>query len=190
MVDKSILKELADTLNEHNLTWGIGGSYLLKLYDLIDNPNDLDLWVIQDNIVELRRIFSNYTEIKTNIPLPSHLHYKIMYKGLEVDFVACFMIKPNQYAFEYNISPSNIKTINLSNDVELPCTYLEDWYVVYKLLKREEKAQLIKDFFEKNKLTLSEKAIRESLNISILPKYISHDVYKLVDDIMQISFFD
>ena len=190
MVDKVVLKELVEVLNREHITWGIGGSYLLKIHDLIDNPNDLDLWVSQDDMIQLRNRFRNYQELKTNVPLPPELHYKILYNNVEVDFVACFKIRPNQYSFEYNISPNNIKMIKLPDGIEVPCTYLEDWYIVYKLLKRNEKARIIENFFMKNKLTLSNGVINESMDLSVLPKYIKREVNEFVNNVLQLSFFD
>ena len=40
MIDLSVLKKLSKQLNESNITWGIGGSCLLMLYDLYKEPND------------------------------------------------------------------------------------------------------------------------------------------------------
>lgn len=192
MLDKKIIKEVTEILNRSNVIWGVGGSYLLKIYDLIDDPKDLDLWVSTNDISKLRKIFSEYQEIKTEVPLPPELHYKILYKNLEVDFVACFIIKPNQYEFKYNIKPQNIRIVKLKNGIELPCTYLEDWYIVYKLLKRNDKAKIIEDFFYKNKMTFSDNVIqsyKNSDNIK-LPKYITENIQSIVSNAMQLSFSD
>ena len=189
MVDKTNLSELAHTLNDNHIKWGIGGSYLLKIYDLVDDPNDLDLWVDPIDIVRVREIFDQYDEIYTSIPLPPNLHYKIKYRNTEVDFVGCFSVKPNQRSFKYNISPTNIKMIQL-DEIEVPCTYLEDWYIVYRLLKRDEKAEMIKKFFKKHSFELSHSAIDDSIEISNLPKYLTKEVYNIVNNINQLTFFE
>lgn len=192
MINKIIIKRITEELNTLGIVWGVGGSYLLNIYELIDNPNDLDLWVSPNDMETVRNYFFKYQEIETDVPLPPELHYKILYNNLEVDFVACFKVKPNKYEFEYNIKPQNIKLVKLRNGIELPCTYLEDWYIVYKLLKRDDKAKLIEDFFSKNKLEFSVDVIQSYLySESIkLPKYITSNVQKLVQRATQLSFFD
>lgn len=192
MINKIIVKRITEELNTLGIVWGVGGSYLLNIYELIDNPNDLDLWVSPNDMENVRNYFFKCQEIKTDVPLPPELHYKILYDNLEVDFVACFRVKPNQYEFEYNINPQNIKLVKLRDGIELPCTYLEDWYIVYKLLKRDDKAKLIENFFNKNKLKFSADVIQSYLySDSIkLPKYITSNVQKLVQKATQLSFFD
>ena len=74
MIDFAILKELSEQLNHHNITWGIGGSCLLMLYNLYSEPNDLDLWVQPDDMLKVRELFAAYEEIQTDIPLPEELH--------------------------------------------------------------------------------------------------------------------
>lgn len=192
MISKSILNNLVNDLKAHNIVWGIGGSYLLQLYNLYDNPNDLDLWVNPDDMFKVKKIFNNCEEIKTDINLPPQFHYKIKYYDAEIDFVACFITKPNKNEFKYNIVPDNIHYMQTDDGLKVPCTYLEDWYVIYKLLKREDKAKIIKDFFSKNKREFSEKIIETSLSNpqNVIPKGLQIDVNDFMFSILQISLLD
>lgn len=188
MIDLCILKEVSAKLKKHNITWGIGGSCLLTLHDLYSKPNDLDLWVQPSDMQNVRNIFSDYEELSSNIPLPRELHYKILYNKVEVDFVACFIVKPNQHEFKYNILPDNIHMITVG-DIDVPCTYLEDWFIIYRLLRRDDKAQLIQNYFRSQKIEFNEAAIERAIkneNIS-LPHRIIVDVDKLIFDATQYS---
>ena len=191
-MNKNTIIDIAEKLNSLGVTWGVGGSYLLMIHELIDNPQDLDLWVSPDDMKKIRASFSNCIELQTDIMLPPELHYKILYKDIEVDFVACFKVKPNQYEFEYSINPDNIQKIKSKSGIDLPCTYLEDWYIVYRLLKRDDKANLIKIFFKKNKLSSFIDVLQNNIENenSKLPRYITKDVQKLINDISQLTLLD
>lgn len=190
MIDLSVLKKLSKQLNEHNITWGIGGSCLLMLYDLYKEPNDLDLWVKPSDMAKVRELFGGYEEIQTDIPLPKELHFKMLFCGVEVDFVACFIVKPNQYQFEYNISPENIRMITIG-DIQVPCTYLEDWFIIYRLLKKDDKAKIIQEYFNNQQIEFDEAAIdRVIQNREItLPDRVKCDIRILQFEATQLSFF-
>lgn len=191
MVDHLTLKRISDDLNQNHIVWGVGGSCLLQLYNLYLEPNDLDLWVQPCDMYKIREIFKDYEEIPTEIPVPEEFHYKIKYDNLEVDFIACFITKPNQYKFEYSINPANIKMVVL-DDIKIPCTYLEDWYIIYRLLNRNDKANLIQETFKRQKLELNMQAIEDAINSKQvkIPIRIKTDVYKLIDLATQTSLFE
>lgn len=186
MINRDILKDLCEVLEQHQITWGIGGSCLLQLYGLYNNPQDLDLWVQPSDIGRLRGIFIDFPEMPTEIPIPKEFHYKINYRNLEVDFIACFITKPNQYQFTYNINPQNIRMLSL-DDIQVPCTYLEDWYIIYRLLNKDDKANLIKRIFKYQQIDFDERAIEQAINSNqvSLPIRIKKDVLRLIDDATQ-----
>lgn len=191
MVDLSVLKKLSKQLNESNITWGIGGSCLLMLYDLYKEPNDLDLWVKPSDMVKVRELFGAYEEIRTDIPLPKELHFKILFCGVEVDFIACFIIKPNQYEFTFRICPENIRPITIG-DIQVPCTYLEDWFIIYRLLKKDDKAKIIQKYFSKRQIEFNETAINRAIqNREItLPDRVKGDICILLFKATQLSFWE
>lgn len=189
MIDFVILKELSEQLNQHNITWGIGGSCLLMLYNLYSEPNDLDLWVQPDDMAKVRELFAAYKEIPTDIPLPEELHYKMLYHDIEVDFVACFIIKPNQYQYRFDICPENIRMISVG-DVQIPCTCLEDWFIIYHLLNKSDKAKIIQDYFSEHQIEFDKSVIERAIqykNVS-LPSRLENDIRLLFFDATQLSF--
>lgn len=198
MTSKQVLYKLSKTLKNNNITWGIGGSYLLYLHGLYDNPADIDLWINPEDIKTVRTIFREFEEIDTEIPLPKELHFKMLYYEVEVDFVACFMTKPNQYDFMYTIDANNIEEISIGKNKTVPCTYLEEWYIVYKLLHREDKAKIIESYFNKHEIKLSDKIhrIRDTVDRALknpsnkVPQKVIEDAYSLVHSSLQISLFD
>ena len=193
MINQQTLNRLSQMLSNENIVWGIGGSYLLQLYNLYSNPNDLDVWVKPSDMPKVRQLFRAYEEIETEIAsLPPKYHFKMRFYDVEVDFVACFIVKPNQKTFTYHISPQNIDYLMLDNNVEIPCTFLEDWYIVYKLLKRNEKAKIIEDVFREKRIKMSERALDLSITSkhNTIPKYIIKDASNLIFSSLQLSLFD
>lgn len=189
MVNPRTLSSVVDILKENQIRCGIGGSYLLQLYDLCDEPNDVDFWVYPNDIQKVRSIFREYEEIIEKIQLPAQYHYKIRYYDIEVDFVACFITRPNQNEYIYNIKPESIEIITTPDGMQLPCTSLEDWYVVYKLLNKEKKASIIEKYIYKKDVNRT----NQRLNMSIedednkLPQRVKNDVKTLVWDNMQLN---
>lgn len=189
MINTQTLESVIKILNENEIRCGIGGSYLLQLYDLCDEPQDVDFWVEPDDMQKVRMLFKDYDEIIEKIQLPAKYHYKFRYIDIDIDFVACFMTHPNQHKYIYNIRPENIEIITTSDGMDIPCTSLEDWYVVYKLLKRENKASLIEKFIYKRDIGKT----NQKLEISIkeeknkLPKRVTNDIKSFMWNNMQIN---
>lgn len=198
MTSKQALQKLSKILKSRKITWGIGGSYLLYLHGLYDNPADIDLWVTPNDMDEVRMLFKGFPELETNINLPKELHFKMLYHEIEVDFVACFMTKPNQYDFTYTIDADNIEEISIGEEKTVPCTYLEDWYIVYKLLRREDKAKIIERYFKRHQAKHSDRIcrIRETMDKALrnpsnkVPKKVIEDADSLVRSSLQISIFE
>lgn len=186
-MNRSTIFKLSKILNEKNIVWGIGGSTLLEHYGLYCDPNDLDLWIHPNDIDRAKRLFKDFKRIDTKIYLPDKYHFKIQYYDIEVDFVACFMIKPNQYEFTFNITPSNLQYIH-EDGTDIPITYLEDWYIIYKLLKREDKARIIEKYFNNQFIDLSVEVLNISLSNS--DNTIPIETIKAANNLRQLSLFD
>lgn len=193
MINETTLKEFLKLMSECNVIWGIGGSFLLEKYELHSNPADLDLWVQASDMPIIRQKFSRFEELKSDVPLPPEYHYKIMFYDIEVDFVARFIRKPNKNVYQYSIYPENIKFLELKNGVKIPCLYLEDWYVIYKLLRRDEKAEMIREAFKRSGEAFDEVAIGRSISCEYdnkLPGWLIQDISELTQYVNQISLFD
>lgn len=193
LVNQKTLDKLIKILRDNEVVCGIGGSYLLQIYQLYSEPDDVDFWVAPDDIKKVKHLFAQYEEIEEKIQLPPEYHFKMRYYDIDVDFVACFMVKPNKNEYVYNIMPENIEMIDMGGGKYMPCTSLEDWYIVYKLLKRDEKAELIKDFLCKHK---NESLAYQKLQMSLenvgnkLPQKLTKDVKNFLWENSQINIFD
>lgn len=59
MIYTNVLQSVAQELDSYKIVWGVGGSYLLALYNLYSNPNDLDLWVRAEDMPIVKKIFDH-----------------------------------------------------------------------------------------------------------------------------------
>lgn len=189
MIDTKELASLVKVLQNNKIICGVGGSYLLHLYNLCDNPADVDFWVDPKDMNRVRTLFKDCEQIHERIQLPDDLHYKFVYMDLKVDFVSCFITRPNQYSFSYYINAESIETIKITEGLSIPCTSLEDWYIVYKLLKRDKKAAMIADYIYKRDIQKTTLRLRQSMDSgkNILPKKIRTEISSFVMDNMQYS---
>lgn len=187
MINQSTLDSILKILKDNQICCGIGGSYLLQVYHLCAEPKDVDFWVAPEDISKVRKIFSQYEEIEEKIQLPSEYHFKMQYDDIQVDFVACFIVQPNQNKFVYNIMPENVKLINVGDGRILPCTSLEDWYIVYKLLRREDKAELIKKYIYQKNIEETNTSLQMSIDNenNKLPIKLTNDVKNFIWNNMQ-----
>lgn len=190
MINTQTLASVLKTLKDHQIRCGIGGSYLLQLHALCNNPNDIDFWVEPTDLPKVREIFTDYTEIFEKIQLPSEYHFKIQYFDIVLDFVACFITRPNKNEYIYNIKPDSIEIITTPDGLEIPCTSLEDWYVVYKLLNKEQKASLIEKYIYKRDVQKTNNRLKSSItnDKNILPGRVTQDINSFVWNNMQMNF--
>lgn len=180
MINSSILHNLSSILTENRITWAVGGSYLLHIYGLYDSPNDIDIWVPKSDFEKLRNVFSGYEEIKERIQLPEQYHFKIRFDECAVDFVAYFFVVPNQKSYEYNVDSVRIQTKHFNDNLNLPCLYLEEWYIIYDLLNKKEKLKIIEDFFLRSPEIINEHIFNQCLSNNPVPTRIKNDVDSLI----------
>lgn len=65
------------------------------------------------------------------------------------------------------------------NNVEIPLTSLEDWYVLYSLMtKREKKVKLIEEYFKENGIKNPE-ILKKHMSENI-PKEVKENILKLL----------
>ncbi|MCT1902467.1 hypothetical protein [Oceanobacillus sojae] len=69
------LAKTADILNENNIIWGLGGSLMLHMHGIIDNPNDIDLLVSENHAPLAGKVLDNLGERKETVHLIEQ-HFK------------------------------------------------------------------------------------------------------------------
>ena len=148
---KKVLSELAVKLNEKNIRWGVGASVMLNYYGLVDSPNDIDIIVSSDDSRVADKILMSLGEKNFSSDLEiykSEFFANYSINGVEVDLIAGFSIKQNSSYFKYDFDKKSITEIWNLEEIEIPVTAIEDWYILYQLMpNKEEKVLLIEDYF-------------------------------------------
>lgn len=145
-----IVVDLAQVLNVNHILWGIGGSYLLKSYGILEDVHDLDILVSEKDIDRTLEILDSIGERKT-IPvkkeyLTRHFHV-FLYKGLSIDIMSGFRISHPDGVYEYILDDKAIVKREIRQGVSIPFTSLEDWLIAYKLMKgRQTKVEMIENY--------------------------------------------
>lgn len=88
--------------------------------------------------------------------------------------MAGFVVNHNNRAFRYIFDKSSISEYKVINEVKIPFTSLEDWYVIYQLIpNRKAKVEMIEKYIVSNgikKSILLERALQGYLPIDVRGK--------------------
>lgn len=189
-----VLNKVADKLNKENITWGIGASVMLHHYGLVAMPNDIDILVDIKDIEKVDGILKEMGEKKPLNPIKTYstkYFYEYEVQGVDIDVMAGFIINHEAGKYEYTFHKDSLvfeKTNYNSHDLSgehtieniiLPFTTLEDWYVLYQLIPgRENKVQLIEDYL-KEKGTCRVDILKMAVN-----QQLPHKVEKRIEKLM------
>ncbi|MGL5243797.1 MAG: hypothetical protein ACRC7R_01290, partial [Sarcina sp.] len=90
---------------------------------------------------------------------------------LDVDVMCGFAVNHTNGTFNYVFDSNSISEFKVINEVKIPFTSLEDWYVLYQLIpNREVKVKIIEKYLLSNgikKPMLLERALEGCLPIDI-----------------------
>ena len=173
----TILSILGEKLNRSNIVWAVGGSILLNQFDLIDKPNDIDLFVDINQIEKVDDIFKRIgqkKEVGNDTTFSTRYFYEYIVEGINIDVMAGFAVNHSDGLFEYIFDDHSISEFRLINGVSIPFTSLEDWYVIYHLIPdREYKANMIRNYLLSNGINqyfLLERALEANLPLAVRKK--------------------
>lgn len=164
------LSYIGENFNRHNIKWAVGGSILLNQFGLVDNPNDIDLFVDLNYIDKVDSILKDIGIKKLNEKSKTYstkFFYEYIVNKVDVDVMAGFSINYDKGIFEYTFDNHSITKIVNINGIDIPFTSLEDWYVIYQIIpNREFKVKIIEEYLLNNGIKnsyLLERALKASL---------------------------
>ena len=145
-----IVLTIAKALNTSNILWGIGGSYLLKAYGIVEEVHDLDILVAEkdiDKAIQVLDTIANRTSIPMKKEYKTKHFYVYSYAGLSIDVMSGFRITHPSGIYEFILDEQAIVERRKMNGIMLPYTSLEDWLISYKLMKgRGSKVAVIENY--------------------------------------------
>ena len=143
---------IAQHFNKENITWALGGSHVLKKHDIVDTVNDIDILVMEKDIEKANQILSSLGTVVPVIKNPLYLttyFYSYRIRKIKVDLMCDFKIKYNNQIYSYQFDEASIIDSDDIAKEKIYYTTLEDWYVLYRLMGRDdEKVKNLEKHFE------------------------------------------
>ncbi|MHA6250637.1 nucleotidyltransferase family protein [Oceanobacillus sp. CAU 1775] len=165
---------IAEELNEHKITWGVGGSLLLNFYKLIDKPNDIDILVDEADAARLNKIMlsiGSACEATSIRPFCTTYFSEYEMNKVEIDVMGGLAIQHDVGIYKLAHKQESIVASKLVNGIEIPLCSLEDWYILYWLIpNKQEKAILIEEYLMRNGVEhprIIEDALKQPLPIEV-----------------------
>ncbi len=149
---KEVIRKISKLFNDNNIVWALGGSLVLKHYGLTTIANDIDILVSKESLRDAVRCMDL---IGKGVRIPKDDFYKtnVLYRYLvdevEVDIICGFKVLREEL-FVYDFDKHNIATIDSSPEGDVHYSSLEEWLLLYDVLGRDSKVELIKTYLEKN----------------------------------------
>lgn len=181
-MDINDLYFLSVKLNKINIKWALGGSLVLYFNKILDNPRDIDILVNYEESNKVNDILYNYGECreidrKEPYKTKNFCNYKI--NNTEVDIIGGFKIGHERGVYSYILDEEAISQYISINDIQVPLSSIEDWYILYQLIPgREKKVNIIEEYFNNNGVS-NPKLIKRALD-QPLPKSVIRKCLKLL----------
>jgi predicted nucleotidyltransferase len=144
------LVRVARALNQAGTPWGIGASVLLHYHGLVDTPRDIDIMTTEtatDTVALTLGGLGHEVHGDPGRSLYSTSRFlEYVVDGTDVDVMAGFAIKHENGTYVFPFGDAAVVMTKTVDDVTIPLTSLEDWYVLYQLMPgREPKVKLIEN---------------------------------------------
>ncbi|WP_027631763.1 hypothetical protein [Clostridium hydrogeniformans] len=176
------LKLIGEKLNEENIIWALGASMMLNHYNLVENPNDIDIIV---DLKDAEKADSILRSLGDKIERPrikeysTKYFYEYMVHGIDIDLMSGFIINYDKVSYEYKFNKSSIRDFKVIDNCKIPLTSLEDWYILYSLMdNREKKVAIVENGLLR--YGIKNKDIFEKALTSSIPLEIKNNIIKLL----------
>jgi len=134
---------------EAALTWGLGGSLMLLKRGIAREARDIDLLLAPEDAARSHEIL---LALGTSLPVstkpPFHTEHFRTYKigTLSVDVMSRYRIGHAEGIYEHPFNEQHVTAVIDG----IPLSALEDWYVSYQLIGRNERVESIESHLREN----------------------------------------
>jgi len=141
---------IGEKLNKENILWGVGASILLNHYDMVNNPKDIDILVALEDIHKADEILKSLGHKKVrelNDSYSTEYFNEYVINGIDIDVMSGLTLNHEEGKYTQIFDRASIVDEMDVDDVKIPLTSLEDWYIIYQLIPgREHKVSLIENY--------------------------------------------
>lgn len=167
---RKTIEQIAKIFNQRELTWAIGGSYLLKKYGIENKLNHIDVMVSADSVKEMNEVMdviANKLEVTNNDGFQTEHFTSYELNGEIINVIYNLKCDFNE-PFTYSFNKNDIDTLEISNNEKIYFSHLLDWYVIYQEIDFKETTDLIENSFESG-LFLDNPRFNEKFGLSMIP---------------------
>lgn len=142
---------------------------MLKQHGLVEQVGDFDVLVTLEDAArshELLLALGTGGPGETKHPYWTKHFYTYVIEGVEIDVMAGFAIDHEAGIYHFPFAADHVVARVQVGGEQVPLTALEDWYVLYDLMGRTAKAELLESHLRTQGLQhpqLLEKALQQSL---------------------------
>ena len=147
----SALQKITRELNQGGITWGVGGSLLLYINGLSDTFEDIDLIVQDKDALAAQRLLIKHGPMQPRNPderFRTRGFFEFIIDEAEIDLMSVLAIMLDGEETIIPFDESSIQRHEPFGIETLPLMYLEDWYVIYALIERTGKLDLLEAHFK------------------------------------------
>lgn len=166
-MEHKALLEIGRILNSNSIRWALGASYALYFYGLVDKARDIDIIVDEKDIHKAIELLSKVAAIENEPPKGKYLtefFYYFTYENSEIDIISNFKIKHESGEYSYNFDEGAIVDSVTIDNVDIPLVAMEDWYVLYFVMRNKKgREDLIENEF-RNKTIKNRNLLKRALN--------------------------
>lgn len=167
-------------LNESNVLYGLGGSMMLKLRLFEIEPHDIDLFVSVEDYHQTMEIFREHTtQLVTTSKHPfKTLHFtSFSCEDITIDIMAGFRYLHLDGTYTALFDKLSITGLVHTDNIEIPLMSLEEWYVLYSVMNRNDKVEMIEKRWRNQNLEhlyLLERQLNLELPYSLKQKILNY----------------
>lgn len=148
---ENVLAKVAALLSEQQIIWALGGSMLLHCNGVTDNVESIELVVVPEDFEKLDQVLSPLGEKRPRVPSPfyaTRFFSEYIIDGVEFDVMSGLMLHFKGFLYRYQFGRSAIVAMLPVGEVFVPCTALEDWYVLYQMMPwRHDRVEALERYF-------------------------------------------
>lgn len=154
-MDFNVVKKVSKVLNSINCRWAIGGSVLLNQYNLIEEPNDIDILIDPDYSEKIKKEMNkigSYIELESKEPFLTKEFFGYLVDNTVIEFLGGFSIDLGyNKIYSYILDEESIDKKKNIEGVIVNFASLEDWAVAYTIMNDpKNRMPILNNYFSNN----------------------------------------
>jgi hypothetical protein len=140
-------------LNNHDIHYGVGGSLMLKQMGFDVTPHDVDIVVHERDILKVVKLLSECAILQPPIESGAYLtkhFFRFVLNETHIDIITNFAYAHDEGHYHALFDKISIVKTSEIDGLTIPLMSLEEWYVIYQIMKRDKQIFLIEEYWKKN----------------------------------------